>query len=269
MQELRELLTFVTVGYNSAAVLPSHIESYRRSASEAIPRWLVVDNASTDGTADLLEGYAQVELLQNADNLGFGAACNRGIAAATTRYVLVLNPDTELSESAVRDLLLELQQRGAAIAGPALEPESDPQTVEVNWLIGAVLLLDTTLMNPVGYFDEQFFLYEEDKDICKCAKDAGLKVIHCRSVNIPHVGGGSTERSKAVNEFIHFHRGRSFVLYARKHGLGQAEVDRFVADNRRRCLVAMATFGIKRYRRARAKLIGAASVQTGPASPSV
>lgn len=260
MQDLREQLTFVTVGYNSATVLSSHIESYCRSATEAVPRWLVVDNASTDGTAKLLQNYPEVELLQNDENLGFGAACNRGIAAADTRYVLVLNPDTELSEAGVRDLLAELQRREAAIAGPALQPEANSDVEEVNWLIGAVLLMDTALMNEVGYFDERFFLYEEDKDICKCAKDAGLKVIHCRNVSIPHVGGGSTERSKAVNEFIHFHRGRSYVLYAQKHGLGQAAIDRFVAANRRRCLVALATFGVRRYRRAKAKLEGVKSV---------
>ena len=115
-------------------------------------------------------------------------------------------------------------------------------------------------MNSVGYFDEQFFLYVEDVDICKRANDAGLGVIHCRHISIPHIGGGSTVRTKAVNDFIHFHRGRSYVLYAQKHGLPDDHIQTYMKKNTRRCLVALLSLGGRRYRRARAKIQGARSV---------
>ncbi|MEX1670434.1 glycosyltransferase family 2 protein [Zhongshania guokunii] len=261
MQDLFSEMTLVTITYNSAEVLPEHIESLRNSAKNKLPRWLIVDNASTDGSEELLERYGQdVELVKCPKNLGFGSACNLGIKASTTRYVVVLNPDTQLDEAELEKLLAELKNNGAAIAGPALEPTTDKRVEAADWLVGAVLLFDTELMNAVGYFDEQFFLYEEDVDICKRANDAGLKVIHCRNVSIPHVGGGSTVRNKAVNEFIHFHKGRSFVLYARKHGSPASVVEKYVGDNRRRKLIALLTFGRNRYLRARAKLAGVASV---------
>lgn len=261
MQDLFNEMTLVTITYNSAKVLPAHIESLRNSANKKLPRWLVVDNASTDGSDELLERYGQdIELLKNTENLGFGSACNFGISASTTRYVLVLNPDTQLAELELEKLLAELKLHGAAIAGPALGPTQDQRVEAADWLVGAVLLFDTEQMAAVGYFDEQFFLYGEDVDICKRANNAGLTVIHCRNVSIPHVGGGSTVRSKRVNQFIHFHKGRSFVLYAQKHGLPNNVVEKYIADNRRRKIIAVFTFGGGRYLRASAKLKGVASV---------
>lgn len=265
MEDLAAQLTLVTVSYNSARVLGPHIESLLHSASAALPRWIVVDNASSDATADLLARHnGVVELLQSPQNVGFGAACNLGIAAATTRYVAVLNPDTELSESALQALLAELKGRGAAIAGPSLSPVTEGRVEKVEWLVGAVLLIDRQLMDEVGYFDEQFFLYEEDVDLCKRANDRGLDVIRCKHISIPHVGGGSTERSKKVNRIVHFHKGRSYALYVRKHGLGQLLIDRYVAKNRRRCRIALLTFGFRRYARAKAKLDGVNSVLAAP-----
>ena len=261
MQDLLNELTLVTVTYNSAEVLPAHIASLRETATAAMPRWIVVDNASTDATDTIVSANSDsVEMLKSEKNLGFGAACNLGIHASKTRYVMVLNPDTQLSEAAIDQLLAELKNRGAAIAGPALEPEEDKTIIDAPWLVGAVLLFDTQLMNPVGYFDERFFLYEEDKDVCKCANDAGLKVIHCRNVSIPHVGAGSTVRTKTVNEIIHFHKGRSYVLYAKKHGLGSENIDRYIQKNKKRMLIALFSFGVNRYARAKAKIKGAISV---------
>jgi N-acetylglucosaminyl-diphospho-decaprenol L-rhamnosyltransferase len=261
MQDLLNELTLVTVTYNSAKVLPAHIASFRDTASAAMPRWIVVDNASTDATDEIAAANSDcVEMIKCKENLGFGSACNIGIKASNTRYVMVLNPDTQLSEAAIDQLLTEIKAHGAAIAGPALRPEQDTSVVKVPWLVGAVLLFDTQLMDSVGYFDEQFFLYVEDVDICKRANDAGLDVIHCRHISIPHIGGGSTVRTKAVYEFIHFHRGRSYVLYAQKHGLPDEHIELYMKKNTKRCVIALFSFGLARYRRARAKLRGARSV---------
>lgn len=262
MDKLSDQLTLVTVGFNSAAVLVPHIESLLRSASGALPRWIVVDNASSDGTADHLKRYdGVVELVQSPENVGFGAACNLGIAATTTRYVLVLNPDTELSEAALQALLAELKAHGAAIAGPSLQPDIENKVDDVDWLVGAALLMDRELMDEVGYFDERFFLYEEDVDLCKRANDQGLRVIHCKGISIPHVGGGSTARTKEVNEFIHYHKGRSYAMYVSKHHPGSDLLRRYVKKNRKRMAFAAISFGLSRYRRARAKLRGVASLK--------
>ena len=263
MEDLASQLTLVTVSYNSAEVLGPHIQSLLGTAKTPLPRWIVVDNASSDGTADHLKRYAGViELLQSPENVGFGGACNLGIAATTTRYVLVLNPDTELSEAALQNLLVEVKAHAAAIAGPSLKRDIENKVDDVGWLVGAALLMDRELMGEVGYFDERFFLYKEDVDLCKRANDHGLRVIHCKGVSIPHVGGGSTARTKEVNEFINYHKGRSYALYAQKHNLAPSVMRRYVSKNRRRLLISLLTFGRSRYTRAKAKLDGVKSTYT-------
>ncbi len=264
MADLAAELTLVSIGYNSEGVIANHFDSFLCSGSSQTssrPRWLFVDNASTDRSDDILKGYqGKVEHIKNSDNLGFGAACNIGIHAATSRYVLILNPDTELSESAVISLLEEMKKHGAGIVGPKLKPSDKTGVHPVSWLVGAVLLLDKQKMDAVGYFDEDFFLYEEDVDICKRANDAGLKVLHCHDISIPHVGGGSTERNKSVNYFIHFHKGRSYVIFNRKHGVGDKKLEQYLRKNKRRRLLALLSFGVNRFKRAQAKLDGAYSV---------
>ncbi|MAY39912.1 MULTISPECIES: glycosyltransferase family 2 protein [Spongiibacter] len=262
MEDLASQLTLVTVSYNSVEVLGPHIQSLLDTAKTPLPRWIVVDNASVDGSVELLISYTGVvELLQSPGNIGFGAACNLGIAAATTRYVVVMNPDTELSEKAFKSLLYELKRYSAAIAGPSLSSKTENKIEKVAWLVGAVLLLDKTLMDEVGYFDEQFFLYEEDVDLCKRANDNGLAVIRCNNVSIPHVGGGSTRRTKSVDYFINYHKGRSYALFVKKHFEGSQLLRRYALKNWRRLIFALVTFGFGRYGRARAKLKGVASVK--------
>jgi N-acetylglucosaminyl-diphospho-decaprenol L-rhamnosyltransferase len=262
MSSLCNEVTLVTVSYNSAEVLPNHIASLRNSTDNKLPRWIIVDNASTDNTDALLADSNDIEQFKCKDNLGFGAACNVGIDASNTPYVLVLNPDTELSYDAIAALLAEMKKTGAAVAGPALEVEEKQITEEVSWIVGAVMLFDKTLMAPIGYFDERFFLYREDVDLCKRVRDAGLKVIHCKGINIPHVGGGSTPRSKKLLKFVNFHKGRSYALFALKHKRGAEVIDLYVKKNRRRMLFACFSFGAARYVRAKAKLDGVASVAT-------
>jgi N-acetylglucosaminyl-diphospho-decaprenol L-rhamnosyltransferase len=261
MTSLADELTLVTIGYNSANVIPSHIDSMVRSASSPLPRWIYVDNASTDATDSLLASYGNyIELIKNPENLGFGSACNIGIQAAKTRFVLILNPDTQLSEKDVQILLDKAKEMKAAIAGPATKAEIDNRVEYVSSLSGAAMLFDKSLMDEVGYFDERFFLYREDVDICKRACDAGKHVLYVGSARIAHVGGGSTDRNIEVLKFVNYHKGRSYILFARKHGFSQEKIDKYLKKNRWRMFVGLITFGRKRYLRAKSKLAGAASV---------
>lgn len=261
MQDLQQL-TLVTIAYNSGAVLPAHIDSLLSTLDgAALPRWIIVDNDSGDGSRDMLATrYPNVEVLKSGTNVGFGAACNLGIQASDTPYVVVLNPDTQLSALALSQLLEELITRKAAIVGPALDPLPDSEVRPVDWLVGAVMLFDKAQMDPLGYFDEQFFLYEEDVDICKRANDAGMAVLQCRNISIPHVGGGSTASAPGIIYFLNYHKGRSYALYAQKHNSASSVMKSYVKKNRRRLLISLLTFGRSRYIRAKAKLDGVKSV---------
>jgi GT2 family glycosyltransferase len=116
-------LSIVVVSFNSADYLPACLGSLQQA-----PRWeeelelFVVDNASSDGSADLVaRDFPRARLLRNTENVGYARAVNQGIAATSGRYVLVMNPDCEVRPGAVATLVEHLDRHpGGAVAGPRI-----------------------------------------------------------------------------------------------------------------------------------------------------
>ena len=117
-------LAIVIVTYQSRSLIADCLESIDQTTSGARPQVLVVDNASADGTADLIADQAPwVDLIRNPTNRGFAAACNQGAAAVDRPYLLFLNPDTVVQSRALDsalDLLKDRPEIGATGAKLAL-----------------------------------------------------------------------------------------------------------------------------------------------------
>jgi GT2 family glycosyltransferase len=117
-------LSVVIVNWNTRALLRSCLESLRTalSASELSSELIVVDNASSDGSAAMVAAeFPEARLFANETNLNYAGGNNQGIAAATGEFILLLNPDTEVpvgAPDALVRLLQELPEAGAA--APAL-----------------------------------------------------------------------------------------------------------------------------------------------------
>ena len=96
----------VIVNWNTGECLRNCLRSLAVSAAGIrLGRAIVVDNASSDGSADNLPGLANLVLIRNDENVGFAAACNLGARLGEAPYVLFLNPDTVLSRDALRSVL--------------------------------------------------------------------------------------------------------------------------------------------------------------------
>ena len=110
----------VVVSYNSSAYLPDCLRSLR---SEGVAEIVVVDNASSDGSAEAArDADAEVNVLQTGDNLGFGTGANRGVAVTQGEYMLIMNPDTVVEPGTVKALSEALDRDpGLAVVGPRLE----------------------------------------------------------------------------------------------------------------------------------------------------
>ena len=213
---------------------------------------IVVDNASADGSPDLVqEQFPGVRLVRNAENRGFGAACNQGLALVETPYVLLLNSDAELRPGALSTLLgsLEADPGVAAVgprilgaAGPELSVGAGPGLLadlrqrglvrhaeagtapgvisdltrtrsEPVWVSAACLLARTEALLSVGGFDESFFLYCEDVDLCLRIRDQGYRVLFEPLAEVAHRRGGSTAAFPKAR--IEYHR--SHLRLYRKH----------------------------------------------------
>ena len=185
---------------------------------------IVVDNGSTDGTSAYLrerERSGELRAVLNSENLGFGRACNQGLAAASGEYVVFLNNDTialpgwlerlvaaaegDPGVGAVGSRLLYPDwavqhagirfspdarpfhvHRGVAAGDPAvLEPLDYPA------LTGACLLLSKELLDTLGGFDESYHMYVEDVDLCLRVWEAGLRVRYCPESVVIHLENAS------------------------------------------------------------------------------
>ena len=264
---LKKHLTLVTVSYNSAHIMESHLNGMGDSPIDDKPRHIVVDNASSDGSVEFIKNCdPSVEVIANSDNRGFGTACNQGINSATTRYVIILNPDTQLSHSALTTLLVALQEEeNAAIAGPKVDSDSTKTGTEVvRWVIGAAVLMDKEKLKEIGYFDENIFLYYEENDLYLRVQAAGMDVIKCHDSFMPHIGGASSAESPELNTFLSWHRGRSHRIVAAKHPDHFISVEDYLKKQRRSLLRAKLTFNKRRRLDAAAKIAGASSEKLHP-----
>ncbi|SEK56500.1 Glycosyltransferase, GT2 family [Roseovarius nanhaiticus] len=229
-------ITIVTVAYNSADVLPSMLESVPSGAPV-----IIVDNASRDREAlrALAARYANVTLIENAENEGFGRACNIGAAAAHTEFVMFLNPDTTCLDDTLDALTTAADAHPDA---PAFNPlivddawrahlkrrsDLDPRAgtlakgdpggdVALPVLSGAALMVRRDIFERIGGFDPAIFLFFEDDDLSvRLAKHGPLMLAH--SAIVRHFGGTSSSPSRVGERIKNWHWGWSQVYAVRKH----------------------------------------------------
>lgn len=243
----------VIVNWNSGRHLAACLDAL--APGDGSIRVIVIDNASTDGSAEAAAGRAGVALRVNDANRGFGAACNQGAALGASPLILFLNPDTIASPAAVAALAGALARTPAAgIAGPALT-DPDGRIVPtcsalprwrdlvgralgldrlglvataflparggpVGQVMGACLMIRRDLFERLGGFDERFFLYFEEVDLSRRALDRGALSLYAPEVRVVHVGRGSSDGIKSRRLHLWL---VSRLRYARKHwGLGAA-----------------------------------------------
>jgi len=220
---------------------------------------IVVDNASSDGSVEMVRAeFPQVRLMANEENLGFTRANNQGIAASRGRYVLLLNPDTEVLGDALGAMVdyMDVHPDVGALGPMLLNPDGsvqssrrrfptlatallestvfqwelsrdnrilrryyildrpDDEVQEVDWVTGACILMRREAIEEVGPLDEGFFMYSEELDWCRRARERGWKVVYLPTARVVHYGGKSSEQ---VVPFCHIQFQRSKVRYFRKH----------------------------------------------------
>ncbi len=217
----------VLVNYNDREHIGACLDSLLPELAGPGDEVIVVDNASTDGSREMVaERYPRVRLLTNKKNLGFARANNRGIRESRGGFLLILNTDTVLRPYSVRRLVETLESEpGAGACGPALvHPDGRFQVSfgrevgffgqlfqkgllnpwwkrrlrravkprDAAWLSAACLLVRREAVERVHGFDEGFFLYFEDIDLCRRLRDAGWRLVFDPRVQVQHAGGGTT-----------------------------------------------------------------------------
>ena len=208
-------------------------------------------DGSADGLA--ISGL-DLTVVRNRDNRGFARACNQGAALGRAQAVLFLNPDTSPDADSLATARAALMaDPGTGIVGarlidgegrtqrscartpgaarliahtlfldrilPTIPPHfmldwDHAESRPVDAVMGAFLMIRRPLFERLGGFDERFFVYWEDADLCTRAGEAGLRVRHVAQARVHHRGQGTTE---AVKDRRLFYFLRAQALYAAKH----------------------------------------------------
>lgn len=255
-------VTVVTVTYNSAHCVPA-----LAAGLAGCPFVTVVDNASADGSvAAVRQDLPQAGIVQMPANRGYGVANNAGITAATTPYVLLLNPDCVVTAGQIAELvrLADADPLSAMWVPQLVDGEGGlevnysmprhhgtPRTgaaegpLCVGYACAAVLLIHRERMAPVGFFDPLFFLYYEDEDLCLRAFQARLPIVVLPQVRIAHLSRGSVRgpRPRAAEYWRGWHHAQSKIRFAAKHQ-GRAAGARLLARSLRNAWLHVAVRAI-------------------------
>lgn len=239
-------LSVIIVSWNTSDLLLQCLNSLYESGSRFSFEVIVVDNGSSDDSVlQVEEHFPAVTVIKNDRNHGFARANNQGLEIGKGRYFLLLNSDTIVLPGAI-DALVQMADCYAelAVLGPkvlnmdgTLQPswasfpsffselvgknfrirKSVPgvsNTYEVDWIMGACMLVRSEVIQDVGKMDEDYFFYSEETDWCFRIKKKNWRVWYTTNGEIYHLGGGSAKRG-TVTQLVRLYQGK--LLYFRKH----------------------------------------------------
>lgn len=234
---LFEQVTVVCVTYRSRSLV-----DFLAATLEPFPHVVIVDNGSSDGTAaEVRRRVPHAKVIERATNSGFGPANNQAMAQVKTPLALLLNPDCRIGPADLAVLMDTLQRYpGAGVVAPQsyrddgtaqmcfrpaffeLPAKKGPYkvadgTCSARWLHGCCLLFRTGAFRAVGGFDENFFLYYEDDDLCLRMQAAGSECLFEPRARARHLGGASSAPSVRTSFLKSFHYARSRHLAIRRY----------------------------------------------------
>lgn len=228
MEEIKnKKLSIIIVTWNTAKVTQKCVDSINKYLpSQEI---IVVDNGSQDNTVDILKKIKNVKIIKNHSNLGFAKANNIGFKSVSSDYVVFMNSDIELIDNSILAMVDYLKNHlnigliGPKFLNPDLTPQASvfpPQTVfnafkeywlgkkesyskytpkgdtptKVNYLSGGCIAVSKDFFQKIGIWNEKYFFYYEDMDLCRQVTKSGKEIIFYPKCKIIHRHGASGKK---------------------------------------------------------------------------
>jgi len=191
---------------------------------------IVVENSNDTKIKQMIESqFNNVNCILSGANLGYGRANNLGLKNVKTKYALILNPDATLEKSALENFLILVKQNlDFAIIGPMEQEKSESislidkkndSLIKVENVKGFAMFLNLEQFEEVGFFDENFFIYFEEIDLCKRLGKLNKKIYLSSEIKINHLGAQSHDDSinKKMELSRNWHWMWSTFYYHRKY----------------------------------------------------
>ncbi|MEA5600735.1 glycosyltransferase family 2 protein [Nostoc sp. UHCC 0252] len=252
--ELNNLVSIILVNYNGADVLIDCLNSLEKFIPRDNCEIILVDNNSQDNSVCIINHkFPNIKLIKLPENVGFGAGNNIGAKVAQGKFLFLLNTDTILTSNLLPHLIelmstnLDVGVIGTKLVFPdgsfqisfspkiGIKGEIEAKKIhenaedknklniieqnfkdikEVDIVVGAAFFIRTDLFNLLGGFDEKFFMYFEESDLCQRVRNSGYKILYTPYVSLIHIRGHSV--NKISNKMAVEYR-RSQIYYYYKH----------------------------------------------------
>lgn len=261
-------LSIVILSYNTKDLtvncIKSIIASYGKEFEDNDIEIIVIDNNSSDNSVESIKRYGTARLIQNKENVGFAKGCNLGAKEASGKYILFLNSDTKALDKGFLSMTDFLDKNPkVAILGGKLENNdgsiqrscgkfynlfnlfimllgfekfgflrSSPNKIQkADWVSGACMMVRADVFKKLTGFDENFFMYMEDMEICFRAQKLGFATYFYPNIKLQHLSLGSSNRTFAIiniyNGILHFyskHKSNFEYLIAKTLLIAKAEI---------------------------------------------
>jgi hypothetical protein len=233
------IFSFIIVNYRSTEYLQPCLASIEKIAGNSAFEIILVNNESSP-LPKYLTGES-VRIIELGTNHGFGTAANRGAEISLGRYLCFLNPDSFFLQSDIYDVIRQFEaEKSLGILGPVILEENGqeqqwnsgteitPWTIvknkitnhshfqkpkRIDWVSGAAFFMPRELFRKLEGFDEKFFMYFEDIDLCKRTRQFGSSIKTCPEIRVTHLGGKSYADRKTQKR----HYFKSQKYYIEKH----------------------------------------------------
>lgn len=263
-------LSIIIVNYKTKDLLDKCLQSILKNIEQIGLEIIVTDNDSQDNSIQMLkEGYPQVILIENQQNLGFAKACNQGIKRSRGKYLFFLNPDTFITENIFQNIidcfegnsqvgiggcyvfypngtlqasffkfttlqntigkmfsLFRFLPRSNLTEGFFWDYPPNKIPPEVDRVLGGAMIIRRDALEEIGGFDELYFLYSEEEDLCYRAKEKGWRVSPIPNTRVFHHHGQSSLKD-LKNATFHSFRG-AFIYFEKFNPLHKVILFRII-----------------------------------------
>lgn len=256
-------IAVIVLNWNNAVDTCRCLQSLQESDYRT-HRVIIVDNGSTDDSVEIiLRRYPHVTLLETHQNLGYAGGNNVGIRCAlyhNAEYIFILNNDVVLASDTLGKLIRSCQDRShVGVVGPKIFHREDPQRIQsaggivddrgdchfrfvdeidigvdekinhpttVDFVSGCAMLISRACLETTTGFDERFFMYYEDVDLCYRARKAGFTVLYAPLARAWH---RRPDINSTTPPYITYYMNRNHLLFLTKNRVSKANAWRHIA----------------------------------------
>ena len=217
-------ITVIITSFHSGEKIFNCIESINKDV-----KIIVVENSNDQELKEKIQSkYKNVDCILSKENLGYGAGNNLGLSKVLTNYALIVNPDVTLENDTIDNFFLTIKNiKNFGIIAPISKDEiytnfsidNDKNLKEVESVKGFAMFLSMNNLKEIKFFDENFFLYFEEIDLCKRIRKNDIKIYIDPSIKVNHLGGTShnSEINKTMELSRNWHWMWSSFYYHKKH----------------------------------------------------